>query len=190
MQVTYIVWVKFNSLSIIPLASVVPLTFPRMLKYTGSPFLLYVSYWSVFVFLPLGTLSRHLVLWLTNKCAIAFLTNGRQPRHFSQLWQPCIVWLTMAVEFFAYGSVPHIDVYVVATNAALSPHTCLQPHAPPEIVGTCSQRVKILPGKILAVCENKTGKNLTLCSCDKFGRTFFGRKFPATWYNSFLYIQN
>ena len=40
----------------------------------------------------------------------------------------CIVWLTMAVEFFAYGSVPHLDVCVVATNATLSlnwsPSTC------------------------------------------------------------------
>ena len=53
----------------------------------------------------------------------------------------------MAVEFFAYGSVPHIDVYVVATNATLSLYTGLQPSAPPEIVDTRLQRVKILPGK-------------------------------------------
>ena len=76
----------------------------------------------------------------------------------------CIVWLVMAVEFFTYGSIPHIDVYVVATNATLQ--TGLQPRAPPEIVDTRSQRVKILPReKHWRVCENKSGENLTLCSC-------------------------
>ena len=84
-----------------------------------------------------------------------------------------------AVEFFAYGSVSHIDVYVVATNATLSLHTGLQPRAPPEIVDTRLQRVKILPGKNLAVYENKTGENLTLYSCDGFGAIFFWRKFPT-----------
>ena len=87
-----------------------------------------------------------------------------------------------AVEFFTYGSVPHIDVYVVAMNATLSLHTGLQPRAPPEIVDTRLQRLKILPGKNLAVCENKTGENLTLCSCDRFGEIFSWRKFPAIRY--------
>ena len=34
----------------------------------------------------------------------------------------------------------------------------------------------------LAVCENKTGENLTLCSCDRFGEIFSWRKFPAIRY--------
>ena len=32
------------------------------------------------------------------------------------------------------------------------------------------------------MCENKTGENLTLCSCDRFGGIFAWRKFPAIRY--------
>ena len=37
------------------------------------------------------------------------------------------------------------------------------------------------------MCENKTGENLTLCSCDRFGEIFSWRKFPAIWYSRTRY---
>ena len=89
------------------------------------------------------------------------------------------VSVAMTVEIFAYGSVPLFDVYVVATNATLFLYTGLQTHAPPEIVDTHLQRVKIFTGeKIWRCAKIKPAKILHYVPAIDLAKFFPCENFP------------
>ena len=98
--------------------------------------------------------------------------------------------LIQAVKFFANGSVPHIDIYMIATNATLSILVaCYLLTASTQRI----QRVEILPGKNLRVSENKSCENLAHRCCDWFGEIFSWWTFPTIRYwdlNAVLKICN